>query len=88
MEKLNTENNGAEYIIAKVKERLKAEEIEYTAISWGAGPEMYTLTVKTADGERRIRFGSISFTEYGQPSTDGLIRGLITLLISKLKYIS
>ncbi len=87
MEKLKSNSDGADYIVEKVIERLNAEGIHYTDISWGIGADMYTLTVNTTRGKRRIRFGSLSFTEYGQSSTDGLIKGLITLLMNKLKYI-
>lgn len=75
--------DAADYIMAKVIERLNAEGIKYTDISW----DSYTLTVKTTHGKRHIRFGVLSFNEYGQPSTDGLIKGLITLLVNKLNYI-
>ncbi len=78
-------NTGAaDYIKAKVIERLNAEGINYTDITWDA----HTLTVNTDRGKRHIRFGILSFNEYGQPSTDGLIKALITLLVNKLKYIA
>jgi len=88
LEKPEPNNDSADYIVAKVIERLHAEGINYTDISWGSGPKRYTLTVKTAQGKRHIRFGVLSFNEYGQSSTDGLIKCLVTLLVNKLKYIS
>ncbi len=78
-------NDGADYIMRKAKERLAGAGIHYQSISWGQDAQRYTLMVETGQGRRWIRFGSLSFNAYDQPATQALIQAHLTLLINKLK---